>query len=150
MFSYKIGQISNYLKYGYNRGNENIALHLSKESRIWINDYESKDILDFYRGNLYIEPEWNWKLANWIPKKYLLKTNGEEKTFVSGFIDMGTFKEYIYGNKIEEVVFLKSTIIGDQFPYEERLEECFSQEWLTFEKEIELKNKIMYVFQVEN
>ncbi len=150
MFSYKIGQISNYLQYGYNRENENVAIQFNKESKIWINDYESKDILDFYRENLYIEPEWNWKLANWIPKKYLLKTNGEERTFVSGFDDIGVFKEYVYENKIEEVVFLKSTIIGQQFPYEEQLEECFSQEWLIFDEEIKLKNKMMYIFKVEN
>jgi hypothetical protein len=150
MFSYKIGQISNYQKYGYNRENENIALQFSKERKIWISDYESKDIIDFYRGNLYIEPEWNWKLASWLPKKYLLKTYGEEMTFVSSITNMEIFKEYIYENKIEEVVFFKSTIIGEEFPYEEREDELFSQEWLTFEKEIEFKNKIIYVFKVEN
>ncbi len=149
-FSYKIGQISNYLKYGYNRGAKEIAAQFDIGSKIWLNDYESKDIIDFYRGNFYIEPQWDWKLVDWLPKKYLLKTYGEDNTLVFNISDMKTFEEDILENKIEKIVFLKSVAEGEKLPFEERETEFFSQDWLKYERKVQLKNKIMYIFKVGN
>jgi len=150
VFSYQKGQISNYLKYGYNRETKEIVTNLDSPSKIWINDYGSENLIKTYRRNLFNEPEWHWQLANWIPKKSLLKTYGENNTFTSKIVDMDSFREEIESNKIDKVVLIVSTIESDSFSDEEKLVELLIQDWLKYERKVELKNKIMYIFEVEN
>jgi hypothetical protein len=149
-FSYEIGQISGYLNYGYNRETSKIIEELDETEKVWINDYGSGELINVYRGNLFNEPEWHWELMNWIPKKTLLKTYSQKNTFTSDIVDMETFREEIMRNNIKQVALVVSTLENDVFPNEDKLIELLTQDWLKYESRMELKNKIMYIFKVEN
>jgi hypothetical protein len=148
VFSYSIGQISNYLKYGYNRETAKMVEYLPKEENVWINNYGSRSLIQFYRGDLYTNPEWKWHLSSWIPKKDLLKVYAESNTHTFPISYIDRFKEQIEELEIETVVMVVSTIEDEKFTDQDKLSDLISQEWLELEEAIELKNKKMYIFQV--
>jgi hypothetical protein len=148
-FSFEIGQISSYIKYGYNREARSILEQFSKEEKIWINDFGSGELINVYRENYYNEAEWNWKLAKWIPKRALLRTYSYENTFSFEIGDIEGFHLAINEEKIEKIVLVVSTVQED-FVEHERLDNLKMQEWLKLVEVVELKNKIVYIFEVED
>lgn len=148
--SYSIGQISSYIKYGKNRGTDEIVAEIPTEERIWINNYGSDDLVSVLRGNTFNEPEWYWELADWIPKKSLLKTYGTNNTLSFNFVTMEDFQEQIEKNHVQKVVLAVSMIKGEEAPWNNYVEEFASQEWLKLDKTLNLKNKVVYIYDVEN
>ena len=147
-FSYSIGQISSYLKYGYNRETAKMAEELPKEERIWINNYGSSNLMGLFRNDLYTNPEWKWQLASWIPKKDLLKVYAEPNTYTFSIIKMEKFRERLEELEIETVAMVVSTIEEEKFSDQDKLTDLLSQELLQLKEVVELKNKKMYIFQV--
>jgi len=146
-FSYSIGQISSYLKFGYNRETAVMAEELPRGERIWINSYGSGDLMKFFRYDLYTNPEWKWHLASWIPKKDLLKVFEEHDTHTFSIFDIEKFREELEELEIETVVMVVSTIEGEEFTNQDKLPELRSQDWLQLKEVVELKNKEMYIFE---
>jgi hypothetical protein len=122
--------------------------YLPKEENVWINNYGSRSLIQFYRGDLYTNPEWKWHLSSWIPKKDLLKVYAESNTHTFPISYIDRFKEQIEELEIETVVMVVSTIEDEKFTDQDKLSDLISQEWLELEEAIELKNKKMYIFQV--
>ena len=149
-FSSEIGQLSNYDKYGYNKETSEIVKQVNKEDVIWINDYGVGELVNVYRRNVFNEPSWNWTLPDWIPKTKLLKTYGENNTFTSEILDMNSFRSNIKDFKINKVILLKSLKKGDSFSNSDKLEIFLQQDWLKLEKTMYMKNKILYIFKVED
>lgn len=146
-YSYSIGQISSYIKYGNNRQSAQIMDKLKKEEIVWINDYGSGELINYYRKNLSLEPEWTWELKGSIPKKNLMKTFSTSNTFSSEITNLEKFKKYLLDNRIEKVVLVVSTISDETFVNQKRLEELLLQDWLLLIEKIQLKNKEMYIFK---
>ncbi len=147
-FSFGIGQISTYLKYGYNMETKRIVAELDDSEKIWINDYGSGDLINVYRNNLFNNPEWNWDLADWLPKKSLLKVYSESNTYTSFINEIDVFQQYVFENQISKVVLVVSVLETEEFQNQKMLEEFWAQDWLEFERELELKNKKMYIFKI--
>lgn len=148
-FSYSIGQISSYRKYGYNNSIEEVVKDLPQDKKIWIEDFGSGQLIYVYMKDYFIEPEWIWKLSEWIPKKNLLKVYTEERVYSSEIINIEEFKKNIYQNNIEYIILFESLIKGGSFPNQKYIPELLSQDWLTLEEVEEFKNKKMYIFVVE-
>lgn len=146
-FSYSIGQISSYMKYGNNRETLEIAEHLNEDEKIWINDYGSGELINFYRKNLDIEPEWTWQLEENLLKRELLEKRSTSNTFSSPIENIDDFQHELKEYNIEKVVMLVSTIDKEIFIAQDRIEELLSQEWLILIDKLELKNKDMYIFK---
>lgn len=149
-FSLEIGQISSYFKYGYNRETESIIKEIKPQERLWINEYGSGDLINVYRKNYFNEPEWYWQLSDLVPKKGLLKTYTDNNTYTSDLVDIEEFKKYLENYEITKVALTVSTLKEDKFPAQDKLDALESEEWLKFEKRIELRNKVLYIFKVEN
>ncbi len=149
-FSYKIGQISSYLKYGENRETEKMHEAVKDVDIIWIGDYGSEELITVYRKNLYNDPEWYWKLADSVPKKKLLKTYGVNNTLQFDILGFRSFKEAIVKNNVDKVVFIMSSFEDSSFLSKANLTKLLSADWLTYEEEVVLKNKVMYIFRVED
>ena len=149
MFSFKSGQISTYRKYGYNRQTELIVENINREDVIWINDIGNNDLSSVFRYNMGSSPEWTWKLKAVVPKKNLLKIYSKSNTFTSSIIDMESFKKEIESNDINKVALIISTLENETFPNEDKLTELLSQDWIKYDRKVELKNKILFIFKVE-
>lgn len=149
-FSYSIGQISSYIRYGNNRGTEEIVTEISAKEIIWINNYGSDDLVSVLRGNTFNEAEWYWRLASWIPKKSLLKTYGTNNTLSFEIINIENFKDQLEKNDVKKVILAVSIIESEKQPWSDYVEEFSSQEWLKLNKTLNLKNKIVYIYDVEN
>jgi len=147
-FSYEIGQISSYIKYGNNREIDIVTNYLKKEERVWINDFGSGELINVYRENYYNEPEWNWELASWIPKKHLLKTYSYNNTFSFGIDRIESFYQMVNKYQIEKIALVVSTL-DESLLEQDKLPILKSQNWLKLINEIKLKNKILYIFEVK-
>jgi len=151
--SYSIGQISSYTKYGYNRQTKEIVSYVSPGNKVWINDYGSGKLVDFYLGSSYVDPEWVWRLNENIPKKSELKIYEEKKVYSMEIRGMDEFKKQLEFYKISEVLLVTSVVPDEAFSEQHRLNELLSQDWLRLVEKIHLQNKILYVFNfslVEN
>jgi hypothetical protein len=147
-FSYRIGQIGNYVKYGYNKQTRQISTYFEKNEKIWVNEYTSIDLLRLYREETYIDPEWNWQLKDWIPKSTLLKTYSKKKTFEFPIENIPLFKVKVHENDISKIVIIKSE--KEEFLYQEYAEVFKDEKWLRLEETVDLKNKVMYIFDVQD
>lgn len=148
MFSLKIGQISSFIRYGYNREVREISENFKPEEKIWINDFGSGELIDVYRENYFNEPEWNWRLAWWIPKRDLLKIHSSNNTFSFRIEDIKVFHREVKRDEIDKIALVVSTL-EENFPEEKKLRILQSQEWLKLIDKIELKNKNLFIFNVE-
>lgn len=148
-FSFSIGQVSSFINFGKNRETKEILEHLDNSEKIWINDFGSGDLINVYRKNTYIEPEWHWGLANWLPKKKLLKIDSVSNTYTSEISSMDDFRENIKNNEIDKVVLIVSELKDERFTNQEQLPNLLLQDWLSNKRRLQFKNKVVYIFNVE-
>lgn len=148
--SYSYGQIKGYRMYGYNRECEEIVSLVNKEERIWINDiYWDRLPFVLRRENLG-QPEWRWSLKGGVPKKKLLLRNTDFNTYNFYWGEISEFKEEVYKNKIQKVVYVK---LEEEFPKEElllqnRLKILLEADWLILINTIMMENKQIYILDV--
>jgi hypothetical protein len=149
--SYLYGQIGQSLRYGYNREYNKIISLIEKKDVIWINDIGSDKLPFILRGEDLGDPEWRWSLQSWIPKKGMLKKNQDFNTYNFYWKDVEDFKERIMENRIEKIVYIKLEENSEKgsLLLQDRLEILLDTEWLELEKEIEMKNKVVYLFNVD-
>lgn len=147
-FSSEIGQISSFTKYGYNREARELLKPFNQNEKIWINDFGSGELINVYRKNFYNEAEWNWRLADWVPKKYLLKIYSSNNTYSFGLNNIEDFHSEIRANELEKVALVVS-LLEEEFPFQGKLKELKNQDWLKLLDVVELQNKKLYIFEVE-
>ena len=149
-YSFAIGQLSKYIRYGYNLETETIVKEFEPDENILINNYGSGDLIYVYRKNYFNQPEWYWGLADYIPKKSLLKTYSKENTFSLDSIETKDIKDEIRNKHIDKVVLVASTIKGEMFASQNRLKDIQSMKELKLDKKVNLKNKVMYIYEFRN
>ena len=145
-FSYSMGQISNYLEYGYNREMRLIAESFNPEGVIWIKYFGSIELLSMYRKDMSNDPEWSWEFKNWVPKNHLLKVFPVINTYTWNIIDMKNLQNKTEYYDTDKIAIIISVLDRDYFNGEEYLMDFFDQDWLHFEKKVDLKNRGMYIF----
>ena len=148
LFSFKQGQISQYLKWGLNMECDRIA-QVSGEGNAWMNDVGCGELLMFFRQDLNANPEWYWKLADWVPKKHMLKTLGEPKTFSFYWGSENRLRKLTAGNSVQRLILTESTLPGSSFPLQHKLDSLKNFSWLSYKGSLILQNKIVYVFDVK-
>ncbi len=157
LFSYTQGQINASLNWGRNREAEKIVQYLPTEGIYWDNNFQNQSYISVLNNELYSSAEWKWNLKDIVPKKSLLLTKGEQKGFNSLTIfdnrsyeyAMPYFKEEIISSNVTKLYLLSSTIKGDEFAGQHLYEYFVASDWLTLKEEINLKNKILYIFDVK-
>ena len=147
--SYKNGQIGAYLKYGYSRECEKILSFVESDGKIWINDIGWDRLPFILRADKVQNPEWRWKLKEWVPKKKLLKKEMEFVTYNFYWKDVDEFREKLVKEDIKEVIFIKmNNDVNERFLLQDRLNLLLNSKWLELEKSVTMKNKVVYYFKI--
>lgn len=157
LFSATQGQINNHLLFGENREINEIISVIPENKRIWINNTKSYDLFSAKMGQTYSPPEWKWELAEFLPKKDLLKTHGERFLFNDFYGHPELFFEYLDEKEIEYLVYVEPTIEEELFDYEYlnfsegiKMLDFIKQEEVFVKQEVhELQNKKVYLFKVD-
>jgi len=158
LFSYTQGQINGYLNWGKNNESEKIAELLPKSETFWVSDNGSQDLLAVFRQDSYFPVEWHWTLKDILPKKALLKTLGVQRNFsflitsdyTTSLLKLDEFKENISVFNVEKVITVYSTLPGESFDGQIYYTEFRKLNWLKLEQQVQLKNKIVYIFDVKD
>lgn len=147
--SYSIGQIGQFLRWGYNGECKKIVSYFNNGETVLFNQIEDwNELLYFYRKDTSANPEWKAELANWIPKKKLLKLGNTKNTYIFTWKTTKSLKQQVDKNQIEKIAIIKSTIPNYEFPMQEKIEELKTLKWLKLEKVEQLKNKELYIFNI--
>ncbi|EKD99908.1 MAG: hypothetical protein ACD_22C00136G0003 [uncultured bacterium] len=147
LFSYKLGQINCFLKWGYNTECNKMAQEFNKKDIVWTNQILWAEMLTFYRNDFRLNPQWNWEMFDWIPKKNMLIETKDKRTYFDTPTKMEDFRAYLQINKVDKIAVIKSTN-GEYFTTQNWLPDLLTQPWLTLDKKVELKNKVLYVFVI--
>jgi len=158
LFSYTQGQINGYMNWGENREVDKVAKALPKKRLFWGNSFDNRNLLSVVNDEEKLEAEWKWELKDYIPKNKLLKTMGDVYSNyylvyqdpVTLKYDFGTLRKYVNEKEIEKVVILYSTVKEREFENQFFYEEFVAFDWLALEQEVQLKNKIVYIFDVKD
>lgn len=146
-----IKDIRNQYMFGINFETDKIANLEDSWTVIWMNNYLSKDVqtelLQFYREDTSIDPEWYAQLKEWVPKKHL-QVRIKPNTYLYKCDDMGFFKKKIETDSVQKIIIIKSLSEKLMFPGEECYEKLKDQAWLSYDREVILKNKKAYIFKV--
>jgi len=156
LFSYTQGQINGYINWGRNREVDKIAQTLPRVKLFWGNSFENRNVLSVLNEEEKLETEWKWEFKENIPKNNYLKTMGDvysdyyqvSQDPISLEYDFASLKKYIYQNDIEKAVILFST--KEEFPSQYFIMDFLKFDWLELEQEVQLKNKIVYIFDVKD
>lgn len=144
------GQVKYSTLFGRNREIDRIVELLPEGSQCWINGVGSYDLMAVYAGQTYSWPEWGrWGLADFLPKKYLLKTYGDVFLHSTKWRSLRAFEQYIWENDIEYVVMIESTVETQPFRDQQFLLNMIGRTWLPLETVEELRNKTVYLFKVD-
>jgi hypothetical protein len=149
--SYLHGQIKGYRLYGYNRECEKIISLVNKNDRLLINDISWDKLPFLLREENLGNAEWRWALREWIPKKSYLIPYKRIDTYNFYWANIEALKKGIIENEIEKMVYIKLKVLDEKedILLQDRLEMLLDTEWLKLEKEIEMQNKVIYIFNID-
>ena len=158
LFSYTQGQINGYITWGKNTEVEETSKILPDKQKYWGNDFANQDLIAVVKQELYFSSEEKWNLKEYFPKDRLLKTYEEDYSyyFLPSYEseisseNWDVFKRNIYKENIEKVVVFYSTVENQEFWGQLFLSNFQTFDWLELEKEVQLKNKIVYIFDVKD
>jgi len=158
LFSYTQGQINGYITWGKNTEVEETSKILPDKQKYWGNDFANQDLIAVVKQELYFSSEEKWNLKEYFPKDRLLKTYEEDYSyyFLPSYEpeisseDWDVFKRNVYKENIEKVVVFYSTVENQEFWGQLFLSNFQTFDWLELEKEVQLKNKIVYIFDVKD
>ena len=140
------GQLKNYLANGYGGEFYKIYKTIDTKSKIWINT--DPTLIQFYRRENNINPEYLWALKQWVPKKKMLVTTNNIKTFGFSFKTIDDFKRKISSREFDYVYFMYSTNPKRNYYKQDQVELIRSQKYFNLKDSLRLKDKIVYIFEV--
>ncbi|MCD4811904.1 hypothetical protein K8R14_04925 [bacterium] len=150
--SYKHGQIESYLLYGYNRECEEILSLVDEDEVIWINNIGWDRLPFVLRSENVQDPEWRWKLKEWIPKKELLVQDIDIETYNFRIGGLENFENMLAKTGVSELVYisLHEGKEEDLLLNEDRLQELLDSTVLDLEERIDMKHKTIHLFKYAN
>jgi len=147
------GQIGIFKEWGYCAEYDKIAAAAQENIPIWSNI--EGELFQFFMRDLDIDfyPDRKmFTLKPWVPKSRMLNGDFENKVFSFGFELFEQFHDRLNKEQIQTVVLVVSTSDDSefQFPYQQRLDEFNHMDFLSLKNRIEMKNKIVYIYQLVN
>ncbi len=147
MFSYKLGQINDFLKWGRHRNIQYILKDIPNDEVLYINDI-GWDVLPYiYRKDKSMRAEWKWELKDWVPKDSLIVDDTKYMTLSTYQPNYSRFKSFIKGYNIDRVVIVKSTLKGVDFKMEYAIKYLIKDKDFKYVEKLVLKNKEAYIFK---
>ncbi|MDD2224785.1 MAG: hypothetical protein PHP97_01335 [Candidatus Shapirobacteria bacterium] len=143
-------QIANSLNWGIDRECQEIIKELPENGKILINEFGWKQLPNIYINETYNLPEWQWPLKDWVPKKTLLKTIGDQKIYNNLWSTEEELKKIIEFNNIEYLVFIESSLTDNKFYRQGTVNFALGLEWTKLEKVKTYKNKYIYILKIIN
>ena len=116
--------------------------------KILMNDPGWDILVKVYRDDNRYDPEWKWKLNKWVPRQSGLKMFEKLDSFVISGKTIEADRTRIINSGIDKVVLAVSTVEGNPFIHQDRLESYLEADWLSLRDTVDLKNKIIYIFEV--
>lgn len=147
LFSYTQGQIYGFIHFGKNRQAEQVAKILPDE-KYWTNNDVNQMLISVYTNEKFSEPQWHWQLSDAIPKKKMLRSLDEKKSYVFDVANINKFKKNIARYNIEKLVLYESKV-KEEYPDQEYLSVFMQEDWIELEKEYKFKGLNVYIFNVQ-
>jgi hypothetical protein len=147
-FSSKIGQIKGYSYYGYNRQVLEVAKYFGKDEKIMINNPGWDYLIQFYRGDVYIEPEVVWTLSSKVPKKASLKVWPDENTYSFVWRYPEDLKADLANNHITKLALIESNDPNRPVALQDFIYILANEPWLKPVDIVPLKYGTMHVYEV--
>ena len=138
------GQIRNCIDLGYNREIKTILSQFPANEKKWINlnGGLTHFYYDFLSGNQIN------LISDFIPKKYLLHKYSNKIFYRFKISSIRKFKRSIKLNGIGKVGLIVSTHPNYVYPNQNWVERLIQCDWLVLQDSIQLKNKVLYIFDV--
>jgi hypothetical protein len=147
-------QLGHYFAFGYCGQMDKISRLFEKNERIWINF--NRGLVHFHRHSgaypVFKEGVKGWKLKEAVPKAALMNKDTRYHTYSFKWDSSATLQEKLQQYQIRKVVLVVSTLKNSRYmlPLQMKLPELLKMQFLELEKEIKLKNKIVYLFKVRD
>jgi hypothetical protein len=128
---------------------------IPQKVKFWGFNFDNGDLLAVINDEVYLNPEKDWQLKEYLPKKTLLKTKGEQYGYffeifynhTTKLFDFDTFKENIEKYEIEKLVILVPEANTD--PNVKNVYDYFYDfDWLSLEKKEKVENTTIIIFDV--
>jgi len=154
-------QFKLFFSYGYLKGIPEIVSHFKNDDIIWLNtitgiETDSSYLYCMLRKNALLKSEWMYPLKESVPKKQLINnyklpdTVSLKNTFSFKWNTLPEFRNLIKEKKINKVGLIISDIPQvEKFAKQDNLEKLKNTDWLVLGKEISLKNKTLFIFNVK-
>ncbi len=147
-FFYSRDQIHTYMLWGREYEVHEVVEHFDKEEKIMLNDPGWCWLPKVYRGDTDSHPEVRWELKEWVPRKDHFRNLGRSNTYELVFRNVDRLKSQVDRYDIDRIGLLVSEIEEKEFPMQEHLEDLKEADSFYLEKEVDLKNKTLFIFNV--
>lgn len=147
-------QLSKSALWGVNGETQRIAESLDPNDKIYINETGITNenwvyMVNFYRADPALRPEWKWELSDWIPKKRLLKPTPNTFIYYNyPWENVASLRKLVQKSGINKIVLVKSTYGNIKFLKQDFITVLTFEDWLSLEKVVNLTNKDVYIFSV--
>ncbi|HVX92881.1 MAG TPA: hypothetical protein VHA74_02080 [Candidatus Dojkabacteria bacterium] len=148
-FSIKLGQISEFMRWGYNHQANKIFENVPENEKIFINDIGWDQYPKIVRKDLSLYPQWHWDLKKGLPKVDQLVYLNTPNTYLFTFASTQEMKSYIGENDIKQVFIVKSDIKEIKFDLQGFIPELEKSNWLKLDRIVYTKNAQTYIFDVK-
>ena len=144
------GQLRSFFRYGYNMEIEKVVAEFKPKEKFWLNGFGSGYVMWFYMDERLTNGERTWRLAEWVPKKKLLRRydDNQHRRIGTRIRSMKRFKKAIMTNNVTKVGMVISTHPKQKFSYQNKLNDLYKADWLEFERTVQFKNKKLFIFNV--
>jgi hypothetical protein len=147
-FYYANGQFHQYLLWGHDYEVQKVVSYFDDNEKIMLNDVGWNILVNVYRGDNRYDPEWKWKLEEWVPRKENLKMFEKITSYNIYLKTAAKDIKYARENGITKIGLLVSTIDGQPFLHQGKLNDYLNSSDLKLLEEVSLKNKKLYIFEV--
>ncbi len=144
------GQMRSFFRYGYIMEVKKVVSEFKPDEKFWLNGFASGYMMYFYMGERLTAGERTWRLAEWVPKKQLLRRydDNQHRRIGTRIRSMKRFRKAIMTNSVTKVGLVISTYPKQKFSYQNRLDDFRKADWLELERTVQFKNKKLFIFNI--
>ena len=147
LFSYTQGQVYGAVNFGKNRQAEQVAEIVPNE-RYWTNNDVNQMLVSVYANERFSEAQWHWHLNDIVPKKEMLRSLDEKKSYVFDVMNINKFKKNIDRYNIEKLVLYESKV-KEKYTDQKYLTVFIKQDWIELDSKYEFKGFNVYIFNIK-
>ncbi|HRI05642.1 MAG TPA: hypothetical protein PLV59_01720 [Candidatus Dojkabacteria bacterium] len=148
VFSWQLGQLSEYNRWGANHQVEKVVEAFPPEDTIFLNQIGWDQLPSVYRYDMGIQPEWKWQLKEELPKNRMLVVPPKSNTHVGYLPSISSLYTFVVENDIDRVGIVKSELPDYPFLMQEHIPTLQTKSWAVLEKTVKIKNAQLYIFKM--